>query len=211
MREKRIKELQRLVGAKEDGVIGRETISKMSEKLYKTKVQIVHFLANVHHESGGFTIVRENMSYSAPRIMEIFGVGKHSAKVTQAEAITLAGKPYELAERVYGLGNPSKAKELGNTKPGDGFKYRGGGALQCTGGADFKRYGGLELYNIPDLIGESAYYFITAISEFDARNIWALAKDLGEESIRAVCRRVNGGYNGLDDRRNKVKYYSQFM
>lgn len=204
----RIKELQKSVGASADGIIGRETLAKFAAKFGKTRVQTIHFFANIHHESGGFTIVRENMNYTAPRIMEIFGVGRHSAKVTVAEAGRLAGNPWELAERVYGLGNPKKAKELGNTRAGDGWKYRGGGALQCTGGFDYKRYGDQKLYDNPDLIGESSYYFTTAVREFDAKNIWAKAKDLSEASIRAVCRVVNGGYNGLDDRRAKINYYA---
>lgn len=48
----------------------------------------------------------------------------------------------------------AKAHELGNTQPGDGFKYRGAGPLQLTGKANFKRYGdrlGLDLVNNPDL------------------------------------------------------------
>ncbi|MCW8309912.1 hypothetical protein K7A41_01605 [Sphingobacterium sp. InxBP1] len=200
--------IQRSVGAAPDGIIGRETLTKFAAKFGRTRVQTLHFFANIHHESGGFTIVRENMNYTAPRIMQIFGVGRHSARVTVAEAGRLAGNPYELAERVYGLGNPRKAAELGNTRPGDGWKYRGGGALQITGGSDYKRYGGQELYDNPDLIGESAYYFTTAVREFDAKNIWAKAKDLSEESIRAVCRTVNGGYNGLADRRDKINYYA---
>ncbi|WP_286778971.1 MULTISPECIES: glycoside hydrolase family 19 protein [Sphingobacterium] len=204
----RIEELQKSVGASADGIIGKVTLSKFAAKFGKTRVQTIHFFANIHHESGGFTIVRENMNYTAPRIMEIFGIGRHSAKVTVAEAGRLAGNPWELAERVYGLGNPRKAAELGNTKPGDGWKYRGGGSLQITGGRDYDRYGDKELYDNPDLIGESAYYFTTAVREFDAKNIWTKAKDLSEESIRAVCRAVNGGYNGLDDRRAKVNYYA---
>ncbi|HKS21328.1 MAG TPA: hypothetical protein VJZ76_00915 [Thermoanaerobaculia bacterium] len=47
-------------------------------------------------------------------MLEIFGVGNHSAAITPEEAEQLAGKPEALAERVYGLGNPKKAKELGN-------------------------------------------------------------------------------------------------
>lgn len=204
----RIKELQKSVGTSADGIIGKETLSKFAAKFGKTRVQTIHFFANIHHESGGFTIVRENMNYTAPRIMEIFGIGRHSAKITVAEAGRLAGNPWELAERVYGLGNPKKAKELGNTRPGDGWKYRGGGALQITGGADYKRYGGQELYDNPDLIRESPYYFTTAVREFDAKNIWAKVNDLSEASIRAVCKAVNGGYNGLDDRRAKINYYA---
>lgn len=207
----RIKELQRLVGANPDGVIGNETLSKFSTKYGKTRVQTIHFFAQIHHESGGFSIVRENMSYSARRIMEIFGVGKHSAKITQTESLKLAGKPYDLAERVYGLGNPSKAKELGNLRVGDGFKYRGGGALQITGGNAYKKYGGEELYKNPDLVGDSAYYFTTAIKEFDSSNIWALCKDLTNDSVLTVTKRVNGGYNGKNDRIAKTAYYAKLF
>ncbi|GHE34963.1 glycoside hydrolase family 19 protein [Sphingobacterium griseoflavum] len=205
--KERIKEIQKLVGANRDGVIGRETLTKFAATFGRPRVQVIHFFANIHHESGGFSIARENMNYSAGRIMDIFGIGKHSAKVTAAESQALAGKPYDLAERVYGLGNPTKAKELGNLKVGDGWKYRGGGAIQITGGDAFTRFGGQELYLNPDLVGTSAYYFTTALNYFNERKVWALAKDLTEESIRAVCRRINGGLNGIDDRRAKVRYY----
>lgn len=212
----RIKELQREVGAGQDGTIGNETLTKFAKKFGKTRVQTIHFFANIHHESGGFTLEREDMKgYSPGRIMEVFGIGRHSANVTRKEAEYLSGKPYELAERVYGLGNPKKAKELGNTRPGDGWLFRGGGGLQTTGGFDYMRYGGPELYNNPDKIGESAYYFTTAIKEFDAKKIWNYAKDLTESSILNVARIINVGRvdtkvipNGLDDRRAKVKYYA---
>lgn len=210
----RIKELQKLVGSFPDGVIGRETLTKFAVKFGKDRNQTIHFFANIHHESGGFTIVRENMNYSVKRIMEIFGI-KHSAKVTVNEAYGLTGKPYELAERVYGLGNIRKAKELGNTRPGDGWLYRGGGALQCTGGFDYKRYGGQELYDNPNLIGDSAYYFTTALREFDTKNIWNYANDLSGKSILNVARVINVGRvdttvipNGLADRRAKINYYA---
>ena len=64
-----------------------------------TPLRMAHFLAQAMQETGGFTVLRENMNYSAPRLVEIFGVGKHSAKVTQAEAATLAHHP-EAAELI---------------------------------------------------------------------------------------------------------------
>lgn len=204
----RIKELQRYVGATQDGIIGKETMSRFALKFGKTREQTIHFFAQVHHESGGFTLARENMNYSALRISQIFGVGKHSAKVTPLEAARLAGKPYELAERVYGLGNPSKARELGNTKPGDGYKYRGGGAIQITGGDAYKRFGDLDLYNNPDKVADSAYYFTTAVAYFDIRNIWRLATDTGKQTIERVTRAINGGTNGLRDRESKTAFYA---
>lgn len=210
-RKERIKDLQRLIGANPDGVIGNETLRKFAERFNRTIVQTVHFFAQIHHESGGFTVGRENMNYTAPRIMQIFGIGKHSAKVTVAEAGRLAGNPWDLAERVYGLGNPKKAKELGNIKVGDGFKYRGGGALQCTGASDYNKYGGQRLYEKPELIETSEFYFSTALKEFDARGIWSLAKDYSSSSILSVTKRVNGGTNGLQDRINKTAYYAKMF
>ena len=77
-----------------------------------TPQRMAHFLAQAMQETGAFTVLRENMNYSAPRLFEIFGVGHHSAKITKAEALILEHHPETIAERVYGLGNPKKAKEL---------------------------------------------------------------------------------------------------
>lgn len=113
--------------------------------------KIAYVLATVFHETGAnMQPVRENMSYSASRILQVFGKN-HSAKVTAAEAKTLAGNPKALAERVYGLGNPSKAREFGNTVAGYGYKYRGGGMDQRTGFNHYKRVG---LQNNPDKVLE---------------------------------------------------------
>ena len=91
----------------------------------KNALRLTHFMAQIGHECGLFKIRRESMTYTTvERILEIFGVGHHSARVTPAEAQGLVRKPKKLAERVYGLGNPRKARkarkarELGNTEPG---------------------------------------------------------------------------------------------
>ena len=54
-----------------------------------TAQRMAHFLAQAMQETGSFTVLRENMNYSAPRLLVIFGV-KHSAKITKAEAARLA-------------------------------------------------------------------------------------------------------------------------
>ena len=81
------------------------------------------------------------MNYSAARLVEVFGVNRHSAAITMTEALRLARDEEAIAERVYGLGNPRKAAELGNTQPGDGFQYRGNGVLQTTGRGNHARLG----------------------------------------------------------------------
>lgn len=165
-----------------------------------TDLIMCHFLAQVIPETGHLKIIRENMSYSAKRIMEIFGVNKHSAKVTAAEAAKLAGNPQALADRVYGIGNPKKAKELGNTRPGDGYKYRGGGPLQLTGGGAYKAKGkeiNVDLYNNPDLIADPEYILLPSLIHWRDRkcSVPAAAND-----IRKVTYLINGGYNGYTER-----------
>src|SRR3990167_9346121 len=64
-----------------------------------TPLRLAHFLAQVLHESGGLTLQWESGGYSADRLMQIFGVGKHSAGVTRREAERLARKPEAIFER----------------------------------------------------------------------------------------------------------------
>lgn len=162
------------------------------------------FMAHVAHESGGLTIVQENMNYTAPRIKAVFGgdfyidklSGKrvwrwhHSARVTDAECADLAGHPEALAERVYGLGNPSKAAELGNDQPGDGFAYRGFGAMQITGKRDHLKYFGGRYDN--------ASVIRAALMEYTVKNCakYAMACD-----IERTTKLINGGLNGLAERK----------
>ncbi len=161
---------------------------------------IAHFMAQISHESRCGQIRREDMRYRAPQIMKIFGVNKHSAKVTLDEAVCLAGKPEELAERVYGLGNPKKAKELGNTEPGDGYRYRGNGFLQLTGRASHREIGrliGFDLENEPELLKNPKISFLAACAEFTRLKCIPAAK---ADNVVLVTRRVNGGKNGLAER-----------
>jgi putative chitinase len=165
-----------------------------------TPLRMAHFLAQALHETGGFTILRENMNYSAARLVEIFGVNRHSAAVTESEAARLAGNPEAIAERVYGLGNPRKARELGNTEPGDGFRYRGNGVLQTTGRGNHRRMGlacGLDLEGSPELATMSEHALKPALSEWTENNLNALAD---RNDIRTITLRINGGLTGLAGR-----------
>ncbi len=165
-----------------------------------TPLRIAHFFAQALHETGGFTILRENMNYSASRLVEIFGVNRHSAAVTVAEAEKLARKPEAIAERVYGLGNPRKARELGNTQPGDGFRYRGNGVMQTTGRSNHRRTGtacGIDFENNPDLVIAPEHALKPAIHEWTEGRL-NLSAD--KNDIRTITRRINGGFIGLADR-----------
>jgi putative chitinase len=165
-----------------------------------TPLRMAHFLAQALHETGGFTILRENMNYSVMRLVEIFGVNHHSAAVTDAEAAQFAGNPEAIAERVYGLGNPRKARELGNTETGDGFRYRGNGVLQTTGRGNHRRMGaacGIDFEGNPDLVVAPEHALKPALSEWTecGLNVFADRND-----IRTITLRINGGLTGLSGR-----------
>jgi putative chitinase len=165
-----------------------------------TPLRMAHFLAQALHETGGFRILRENMNYSAKRMIQIFGVGNHSAAVTAAEAATLANHPEAIADRVYGLGNPRKARELGNTTTGDGFLYRGNGVLQTTGRGNHKRMGAacsVDFEGDPGLVTHPDHGLKPALIEWTQNNLNAFAD---KNDIRTITRRINGGFNGLPER-----------
>ena len=166
-----------------------------------TAQRMAHFLAQAMQETGAFTVLRESMSYSAPRMLEIFGVGNHSARITEAEAAGLAHNEQALAERVYGLGNPSKAADLGNTKSGDGFLYRGNGVLQTTGRGNHRRTGeavGVDFEGHPELVTVPEHALKPALHEWTDNSLNRFAD---QDDIRTITLRINGGLNGFDGRK----------
>lgn len=184
-----------------DGYVGA-IVSDEGQALFQkfgvtTKLREAHILAQWAHECGGFTIVWESGAYSASRINQIFGVGHHSAAVTSNEARSLANNGYALFERVYGIGNPRKAKELGNREKGDGFKYRGLGIVQITGREAHERYAAKIGCSVEDLAKpiNSVY---AALLEWKEKNCNVAADN---DDVFLVTKRINGGRNGLAERR----------
>jgi predicted chitinase len=186
----------------------REAIQNGSPLFVKhgvtTPQRMAHFMAQVMQETGSFTVLRESMSYRVPRMLEIFGVGNHSARITAAEAPSLAHNEHALAERVYGLGNPSKAAELGNTQEGDGFRYRGNGLMQTTGRDAHRRMGakaGLDFEGNPGLMILPEHALKPALQEWTDGNLNGAAD---HNLIVRITEVINGGHNGLPERRARL-------
>jgi putative chitinase len=179
----------------------REGGPKFEQAGITTPERMAHFLAQVMQETGSLTVLREKMGYSVPRMLEIFGVGHHTARVTAAEAPGLANNGPALAERVYGLGNPHKAEELGNTQPGDGFRYRGTGLLQMTGRGAHRRMGlatGVDFEGDPDLATLAEHALKPALKEWSDGHLNSAADN---NQIVRITEKINGGHNGLPERR----------
>jgi predicted chitinase len=91
--------------------------------------------------------------------------------------------------------------DLGNTEPGDGQKYKGHGPIQITGRANHRAAGealGLDLINNPTLLTLPAYGTRSAVWFWNSRNLSPLADC---DWFKTITRRINGGFNGLSDRR----------
>ena len=91
-------------------------------------------------------------------------------------------------------------KDLGNTQPGDGFTYRGRGAIQLTGRANYEQYSkhcGVDVVLDPSLVERPPHAMLVAGWYWQSRGLNAYA-DL--DDVETVTRRVNGGLNGFDDR-----------
>lgn len=90
--------------------------------------------------------------------------------------------------------------DLGNTQPGDGYKYRGRGLIQTTGRANYKATGdalGVDLLAEPEHLGEPDFATRSAAWFWKAHGLNELA-DAGD--FLRITKRINGGTNGLTER-----------
>ena len=100
-------------------------------------------------------------------------------------------------------------KDLGNTQAGDGKKYKGRGYIQLTGRANYKKFGpaaGADFEGNPTIVA-SKYYADTACMFWKSNRLGAKCVDSSTTTIKIVTKRINGGYNGLDDRIKKFTLY----
>jgi putative chitinase len=92
-------------------------------------------------------------------------------------------------------------KDLGNTQPGDGRRYKGRGLIQLTGRANYAEYGetlGLDLLNNPEIACQPITSLRIACEYWKRRG---LNKFADQDDIETITRRINGGLNGLNDRK----------
>lgn len=152
-------------------------------------VRMQMFLAQTGHESAGLKIQAENLNYSAARLRQVWPRRFRS----DTAAAAYAGRPEALANLVYG-------GRMGNTRPGDGYLYRGRGYIQLTGREAYRAVGqriGLPLEDQPDLALDLDHVLHIACGFWDWKDINPVC-DTGD--FVAVTRRINGGTVGLEDR-----------
>lgn len=176
-----------------------------------TPERIAAFIAQTAHESGGYTVLTENLNYKAatlaacwPNRFAVLGADKKPIKdngklVPTAVANSIAGKPELIANMVYSsrMGN-------GPAESGEGWKYRGRGLKQLTGKDNYTRCGqalGVDFVGNPDLLLEPLYAARSAGWFWKSNN---LSKFADVEDLEGMTKKINGGLIGIADR--KARY-----
>lgn len=162
-----------------------------------TPNRIAGFLAQCAHESAGFTALIENLNYRKESLQRVFG--KYFANDAIAEQY--AHKQEAIANRVYAnrMGN-------GNEASGDGFRYCGRGLLQVTGHDNYQAFADsieMDIAAVPEYLAtfEGAVQGSCWFWETNNLNQYADSND-----IVTMTKRINGGDNGLADRKKHYEH-----
>lgn len=158
-----------------------------------TPARIAAFLAQTAHESGDFKFKTENLNYSAEALIKTW-----PKRYTAALAAQHARKPELIANHVY-------ANRMGNSEPGDGYRFRGRGFIQITGKANYlalSRYLGKTL-------DETIKYLETVDGACEGSCWFWRTNNLNRFAESGdminLTRAINGGINGLTDRQARLK------
>lgn len=181
-------------------------INAVNELLEKYEIntpeRIACFFAQCSHESGGFKAKIENLNYSAEALNRVFP----AYFGTKRNAAEYARNPEKIANVVYNDAN--RKSKLGNTEPGDGWKFRGRGYIQLTGRTNYTGFSKFMGMGIDEVI---SYAETDEGALASALYFWKLANcnkhcDSGDQ--KALCKSINGGFNGLEDR---IAKYNKFI
>ena len=170
-----------------------------------TPRRVAAFIAQCAHESGGFSVLQENLNYKPQALRRLFSkyfpddaiAGQYCAKLNKQEAI---------ANRIYAnrMGN-------GDESSGDGYRFRGRGLIQLTGRSNYQNFAdSIEVDGRPLKIDEVPAYLETFEGaaqsacwfwETNSLNKWA-----DEGDILTLTKRINGGTIGLEDRKKHYEH-----
>lgn len=166
-----------------------------------TPLDLAMLFAQVGHESSDLTRLEEGFNYAASALVPVFGTDR----ITAAAAARLGRAPGQRADRqaiandVYG--GQWGVKHLGNTAPGDGWRFRGRGPIQITGRANYAALAkdtGLNAIGDPDCLMRPEGGALSALW------YWRRRLRVGM-SVEEATKAINGGHTGIDDRRARYE------
>ena len=179
--------------------------------------RIAGFLSQCAHESGGFTMLEENLNYRATTMATVWPTrfaeqepdpnrkgrtrakkGSDGRNIPNKFALAIERKPEMIANAVYSnrMGN-------GTVESGEGWKFRGRGLKQLTGKENYTRCGNalkLDLVATPDQLLTPSPAARSA-AWFWATNGCNAFADRGD--VEGLTKKINGGLIGIDDRKKR--------
>jgi predicted chitinase len=182
-----------------DALVGDGKAELAALGISDNPMRLCHFMAQIGHECGGFTIKCESLNYTTTaRLREVWP----TRFPDDASARPYVRNEEKLAEKVYG-------GRLGNVQPGDGYRYRGRGFVQITGREAYREMGRklqLPLENDPDLALDPGAAVKIACQTW-ADKVLAGERGMNEladaNKLEALTYRINGGYTNIEDRRTE--------
>jgi len=173
-----------------------------------TRLRIAHFMAQIEHESG-LKPISENLNYSKQGLLNIFNkhftddiLRKNGGIKILGTSTLYARQPEKIANKVYAnrMGN-------GNEASGEGWKYRGRGFIQITGKINYFQLTNdtdLDCLKNPDLLLEEANAMISALWFWNKAGLNKLAD---KNDITGITKKINGGLNGIEHRKELLNKY----
>lgn len=167
-----------------------------------TPLAIAHFMAQASEECGQGLEMIESLNYTATRLLEVF-----PNHFTPAMAHRWAHNERMIGEIAYG-------GRMGNAPPPstDGYDFRGAGLTQVTGRDGVKllqkvldeHAAGFNVLENPELIIDPEHTLECGVADFVACG--CLAPALADD-ILTETKKLNGGTNGLAERRRQLKLW----
>lgn len=193
-----LNQLKTMLPAIKDAETWLVIINEFLEKYeINTPERIAMFFAQTGHESNDFNNLHENLNYSWQRLRQVFP----RYFKTDAIAKEYHRKPVEIANRVYD--DTLRTNKIGNTQPGDGYKFCGRGILQLTGRWNYTDFG----KSVNMTAEQASDYLLTKRGAFESACWFWKSRNINRHStdVRAASRAVNGGTIGLQDRAGRYR------
>lgn len=182
-----IKALQTRLGVAADGIAGRGTFTALFIKCGAGPVRAAELAlaANVHFRTTGILDNLQRLAHFMAQLMH------ESANFRYMEEIA-SGAAYE------------NRADLGNVQPGDGVRFKGRGPIQITGRANYRKFGrqiGIDIENHPEIAAVPSVGLMLACAYWCDRELNAKAD---ADDVVGITKAINGGTNGLADRKQKL-------
>ena len=145
------------------------------------------------------TLVRFNVN-TPLRIAHFIAQVAHESGAFQYLKEIASGAAYDTGRLAARLGNTPEAD-------GDGQKYKGRGYIQLTGTSNYRLFDEFtgrkhDLMNHPERLEQPDLAMLAAGWYWSRNDLNRLAD---RDDLLSITKRINGGTNGLEDRRNYLK------